>query len=444
MRATEAQAASATGEAARIEAGARREAAAQAYLARRASARREYPRFAAIAEAPVLGSGDVARVLAAEACLLSFVVGETRAGVFVAGRSTRLQYIALPPPKELDATVQALRTAWSEPSDRALDGEPGAALSKALAPALAACPERTNKLVISPDGALALLPFELIEVGGGPIGARYAMSYVQSFSIYGLLRQRPPVARNKRPLLAVAAPTFGAARLQRQWPPSDPARHLRTATLRGAVAQIGRDDTATKRAFDALGMAWSPLPGAAREARAVSQLFSPHLLLLGAEASEERLADLNRRGELAKYRFLLFSTHGYLSLAHPMLSAIVLRQPGAAGYDGYLTAAELPLYDLDSELIVLSACETGVGQVRSGSGVMGLPLSLMIAGNRNAVVTLWRVPDASAAQFVARLFEHLKANTPPAEALAQTKRAMASDRRYSHPVHWAGFVLYGS
>jgi CHAT domain-containing protein len=443
VRATEAQAASATGDEARIEAGARREVAAQAYLARRASARREYPRFAAIAEAPVLGSGDVARVLAAEACLLSFVVGETRAGVFVVGRSTRLQYIALPPPKELDATVQALRNAWSEPSDRALDDEAGAALSKALTAAIAACPEHTKKLVISPDGALALLPFELIEVRGGPIGARYAVSYVQSFSIYGLLRQRPPVARNKRPLLAIAAPTFGPQ------PATSVAalgssEALRTATLRSAVAQIGHDDTATKRAFDALGMAWTPLPGAAREARSVSQLFNPHVLLLGDEASEERLADLNRRGELAKYRFLLFSTHGYLSLTHPMLSAIVLRQPGSAGYDGYLTAAELPLYDLDTELIVLSACETGVGQVRSGSGVMGLPLSLMIAGNRNAIVTLWRVPDASAAKFVARLFEHLKANTPPAEALAQTKREMASDRRYSHPVHWAGFVLYGS
>jgi CHAT domain-containing protein len=443
MRAAEVQAASAAGDAARVEAGARREAAAQAYLARRASARREYPRFAAITEAPVLGSGDVARVLAVEACLLSFVVGETRAGVFVVGRSTRMQYIALPSPKELDATVQALRNAWSEPAGRALDGEAGAALSKALAAAIAACPRNTKKLVISPDGALALLPFELIGAGGTTIGARYATSYVQSFSIYGLMRQRPPVARNKRPLLAIGAPTFGptAAAPVATLASSEA---LRTATLRGAVAQIGRDETATRRAFDALGVTWSPLPGAEREARAVSQLFNPHVLLLGDEASEERLADLNRRGELRKYRFLLFSTHGYMSLAYPMLSAIVLRQPGSAGYDGYLTAAELPLYDLDTELIVLSACETGVGQVRSGTGVMGLPLSLMIAGNRNAVVTLWRVPDASASKFVARLFEHLKANTPPAEALAQTKREMASDRRYSHPVHWAGFVLYGS
>ncbi|MGZ8992556.1 MAG: CHAT domain-containing protein [Burkholderiaceae bacterium] len=87
---------------------------------------------------------------------------------------------------------------------------------------------------------------------------------------------------------------------------------------------------------------------------------------------------------------------------------------------------------------------TGVGQVRSGSGVMRLPLALMIAGNRNAVITLWRVPDASAAAFVERLFKQLKTGTPPANALAITKREMARNRLYSHPIHWAGFVVYGA
>jgi hypothetical protein len=66
------------------------------------------------------------------------------------------------------------------------------------------------------------------------------------------------------------------------------------------------------------------------------------------------------------------------------------------------------------------------------------------AGNRNSVVTLWRVPDASAAEFVKRLFELLKAGAPPAVALARTKREMAQHRRYSAPLHWAGFVLYGA
>jgi CHAT domain-containing protein len=394
-----------------------------------------------VADAPVLGSADVDRLLAPQTCLLSFVVGESHAGVFVLGRSMPARYFTLPPPKELDAITQALRGAWSA-TDAPAARDAGSALSRALAPALAACPARARRLVISPDGALALLPFEMIDTGAGPLGRRYAVSYVQSFSIYGLLRQRPAAGGHAQQLLAVGAPTYAHSGRGSGANAADNA--ARTATLRSAVSELGRDGDAGRRAFDAMGMTWLPLPGAEREARTASGLFPRHRLLLGDEASEERLAELNRRGELARYRYLLFSTHGYLSLAHPTLSAIVLRQPGAAGYDGYLTAAELPLYELDSELIVLSACETGVGQVRSGSGVMGLPLALMIAGNRNAVVTLWRVPDASAAQFVVRLFRQLRAGQSPANAMALTKREMAGDQRYSSPLHWAGFVLYGA
>lgn len=441
VRAAEAELAAARGDSAGVEAGARREAAAQAYVARRAEAKRRYPRFAAVADAAVLGHADVARLLAADTCLLSFVVGETRAGVFVAARGQRIRYFALPAPRELEATVKALRAAWSGEAPGREAGTADA-LSRALAPALAACPRGVRKLALSPDGPLTLLPFEILAPDGTPLAARYELGYVQSFSVYGQLRQRPRTARHPQDLLAVGAPAYAAAGATVATVTGlDGA--MRSATVRSAVTRLGHDATATRRAFDALGLTWAPLPGAEREARQAAALFPRHRLLLGDGATEDRLAELNRLGELRRYRYQLFSTHGYLSPAHPLLSAIVLRQPGSAGYDGYLTAAELPLYDIDSELIVLSACETGVGEVRAGSGVMGLPLALMVAGNRNAVVTLWRVPDASAAEFVVRLFAGLKAGRPPAAALARTKRAMASDRRYRDPLHWAGFVLYG-
>lgn len=444
VRAAEAEVAAARSDGARVEAGARREAAAQAYLARRAEAKRSHPRFAAVADAAVLGSADVDRMLAADTCLLSFVVGETRAGVFVLGRRQPIRYLPLPAPKELEAVTQELRQAWSGEATQAGVASLRAGLTQALASALAGCPPGVRKLAISPDGPLTLLPFELLAPGGTPLGMRYELGYVQSFSVYGQLRQRPRTARYPFELLAVGAPSYQSERGGVQAADAtgvDGA--LRRATLRSAVANLGHDGTAARRAFDVLGVAWTPLPGAEREARKTAALFPRHRLLLGDAATEDRLAELNRRGELRRYRYLLFSTHGYLSPAHPLLSAIVLRQPGSAGYDGYLTAAELPLYDIDSDLIVLSACETGVGQVRAGSGVMGLPLALTIAGNRNAVVTLWRVPDASAADFVVRLFAELKAGQSPAAALARTKRAMATDRRYRDPLHWAGFVLYG-
>jgi CHAT domain-containing protein/tetratricopeptide (TPR) repeat protein len=444
VRAADAALSAAQGDTARIDAGARREAEAQAYLAKRAAARLAYPRFAAVAEAPVLGSGDVPLVLAPDTCLLSFVVGDEHAGVFVLGRAQRVAYVALPAPKVLESAVKRLREAWSAVSHGA-DATPVLReLSAAVAPAVAACPRAATRLAVSPDGALALLPFDLLEAGRRPLGQRYAISYVQSLSVYGLLRRRPVTAQHARELLAVGAPRFDAAPPPPRESSALSADAQRNAVLDGTISAMALDDTATRRAFDALGMRWAPLPGAEREVRAVGRLFAHPRLLLGEQASEEQVAALNASGELGRYRYLLFSTHGYLSYTHPSLSAIVLRQPGAGGYDGYLTAAELPLYELTSELIVLSACETGLGPVRAGAGVMGLPLALMIAGNRNAVVTLWSVPDASTAEFVTRLFRHLKAGAPPDEALTTTKREMAHHPRFSHPVHWAGFVLYGA
>jgi len=444
VRSADAALSAAQGDAARVEAGARREAEAQAYLARRAAARQAYPRFAAVAEAQVLGSGDVPLVLAPDTCLLSFVVGGEHAGVFVLGRTQRVAYVALPAPKVLESAVQRLRETWSAASRGADATSALRELSDAVSPAVAACPTTATRLAVSPDGALALLPFDLLEPGGRPLGERYAISYVQSLSVYGLLRRRPIAARHARELLAVGAPRFEAEASAAQSSSAQGGDALRKATLDGAISAMASDDTATRRAFDTLGKRWTPLPGAEREVRAVGRLFMRPHLLLGEQASEPRLAALNASGELGRYRYLLVATHGYLSYTHPSLSAIVLRQPGAAGFDGYLTAAELPLYELTSELIVLSACETGLGPVRAGAGVMGLPLALMVAGNRNAVVTLWSVPDASAAEFVTRLFRHLKAGAPPDEALTATKREMARHPRFGHPVHWAGFVLYGA
>lgn len=443
VRAADAAWSAAQGEAERIEAGARREAEAQAYLARRAAARTAYPRFAAVADAPVLGSGDVPRVLAPDTCLLSFVVGDEHGGVFVLARAQRVAYVALPAPKAIDAAVRRLRDAWSAGARAADAAAPLRELSDALAPAVARCPKAATRLTVSPDGSLALLPFDLLAPGGRALGERYAISYVQSLSVYGLLRQRPVSARHARELLAVGAPRFDPAPMP-ALPTSPGSDALRSMAIDGAIASIAVDGTATRRAFDALGKQWSPLPGAEREVRDVGRLFARPTLLLGEQASEEQMAALNASGELRRYRYLLVSTHGYLSYTHPSLSAIVLRQPGAGGFDGYLTAGELPLYELTSELIVLSACETGIGPVRAGAGVMGLPLALMIAGNRNAVVTLWSVPDASAARFVTRLFTHLKAGAPADQALMKTKGEMARDPRFADPVHWAGFVLYGA
>lgn len=442
VRDAEAAFAAARDPTARVAAGEHREAAAQAYMARRERARREHPRFAAVSDAPVLGSRDVGKVLAPGTCMLSFVTAAEHAGVFVLANGQAIRWRPLPAPSLIEALVVQLREAWGSGGSRApTAGDAAMQMAALLAPALGDCPARTRRLAISPDGALALLPLEPLTVDGHRLADRYAISYVQSFSVLALL-QRRGAPKGDRALLGIGAPSYAAERQAVE--DGVPPQALRAAALNRAAATLASDPQAARRAFDALGKHWEPLPGAERELRHAGRLFDRSDLWVGHEASEERLAGLNDRGELARYRLLLFSAHGYLSYTHPQLSAIVLRQPGSDRHDGYLTAAELPLYRMDSQLVVLAACETGVGPVRSGGGVMGLPLALMVAGNRNAVVSLWSVPDRGTSELVTRLFIHLRQGLAPAEALARSKRELARQPRFSHPLHWAGFVLYGT
>ncbi len=145
------------------------------------------------------------------------------------------------------------------------------------------------------------------------------------------------------------------------------------------------------------------------------------------------------------YRYLVFSTHGYLSTEVPALSSIVLGQVNnPPGIDGYVTAGEWAGYNLKSDLMVLSACETGVGEVISGEGVMGLPYAFYVAGNKNTLLTLWSISDEVTAKFIYSFFRKLKKGVGQIEALTATKREfIKKGGRYSDPMYWAAFVLYG-
>jgi len=114
--------------------------------------------------------------------------------------------------------------------------------------------------------------------------------------------------------------------------------------------------------------------------------------------------------------------------------------------DGFSTAGEWPGFDLKSDLMVMSACETGLGKMVSGEGVQGLPYALYVAGNRDTLLSLWQVSDDGTALFMQRFWAKVKAGTSHARALSETKREMQrgeAGKSYSDPYYWAPFVLYG-
>jgi len=198
-------------------------------------------------------------------------------------------------------------------------------------------------------------------------------------------------------------------------------------------------------------LVWHNLPGTAREVQAVSAVFAGPGKggtrgvdsYLGLAASEGHLQELNAAGRLKDYRYLLFSAHGYLAQT-PALSSLILSLAGnPPSIDGYVTAGEWPLYDLRSDLTVLSACETGVGRTQAGESVMGLPYALFVAGNKNTLLTLWPVDDDATAEFMRRFFSKLQAGAPQPEALTDTKREFMQHPKWRAPRYWAAFVLYG-
>jgi CHAT domain-containing protein len=108
--------------------------------------------------------------------------------------------------------------------------------------------------------------------------------------------------------------------------------------------------------------------------------------------------------------------------------------------DGYLDADDVSHLDLNADLVVLSACESGRGRIYNGEGVRGLTAAFLRAGSRAVVCSLWKVDDDETARFMEAFYSHVKSGARPAEALRAIRRAVA---RYKAPADWAAFVLVG-
>jgi CHAT domain-containing protein len=151
-------------------------------------------------------------------------------------------------------------------------------------------------------------------------------------------------------------------------------------------------------------------------------------------------------GELSNYRYVHFATHGYLDTTRAGLSAIVLSLVDQQGkpLDGFLRVHDIYNLNLPAELVVLSACETGLGKDVKGEGLDGLTRAFMYAGARRLIVSLWNVNDKATAALMQRLYvEMLKSNKTPAAALRAAQIELLRTRQWQSPYYWAAFVMQG-
>jgi CHAT domain-containing protein/tetratricopeptide (TPR) repeat protein len=277
-----------------------------------------------------------------------------------------------------------------------------------LAPALDGLGKH-RKLILAPDEALLLLPFEVLgyrqEGVWKYVADEWEPSYYPSGTLLTLVRLRQPSRpTHTHPILFFGDPDYAGTGF------------CRLESSREEVLQIA----------DLLGVERS----------------SPHVRL-GERACESAVQDLNRSGELATYRCLHFATHGVLSADVPDVGqpALVLSRSADGGEDGFLTMDDVFGLHLDADLVVLSACDTGLGEEVPGEGIVGLTRAFLHAGTRSAVVSLWRVEDASTCAFMVAFYDHLGKGEDKATALASARAASRVD--FPRPVCWAPFIVIG-
>jgi CHAT domain-containing protein len=154
-------------------------------------------------------------------------------------------------------------------------------------------------------------------------------------------------------------------------------------------------------------------------------------------------ANLHAR-KLDGYRVLHFATHGLLDAERPQFTGLALSLVGQTEADGFLRVDEVFNLRLGSPLVMLSACETGLGKERRGEGVIGLTRAFMYAGAPTVGVSLWSVGDKSTAELMPEFYRRLLAGREGAPAAMRASQlAMIAGKRYSAPFYWSPFVIVG-
>jgi CHAT domain-containing protein len=186
------------------------------------------------------------------------------------------------------------------------------------------------------------------------------------------------------------------------------------------------------------------LPGSGEEVRRIGKIMraAPGELLTGASASEAAVKAASAAGELAKYRYVHFATHGLLGYGDDVQPGLVLSLRGdLGGEDGLLRLDEIADLRLNADLVVLSACRTGRGQLYSGEGVRGIARAFITAGGRAVLASLWPVYDARTAEVMEQYYAELERGVTPSEALRTVQGECI--RKGEPPLVWAPFVLIG-
>ncbi len=347
----------------------------------------------------------------------------------------------------------------------------------------------TRNLLISPDSQLNLIPFAaLVDESDRYLLENYTITYLTSGR--DLLKLQLSIPHRSQPLI-VANPDYSSPGVTS--PPTPllqgegsvtegsvpPFREERVSSSAIPPRRGDRGGLGNRRSSDFTNLQFGPLPGTKQEAQAIAPMFPEAQLLTESQATENAIKQVQSPSilHIATHGFFLkdiervaapdytnpFSNRASIgveygsgtssptkiaNLENPLLrsglalAGINLRQSGTE--DGVLTALETAGLNLSgTKLVVLSACETGVGDIANGEGVYGLRRALVMAGADSQLFSLWKVDDTGTKDLMVKYYQRLLNNEGRSQALRQTQLEMLRNQNYQHPYYWAAFIPSG-
>ena len=294
-----------------------------------------------------------------------------------------------------------------------------------------------KSLIVIPDGILARLPFETIPIATGKkmtyLLYTCPVKYVQSASVLKLLRTQYRKDGTNNSFIGFGDPVY-------DYESFIAGRPEKGGSLKGFKEEL---DIAclTRDGYTRVGGKLNRLEGSGKEVQDIAGLFREKNLVEKVNIRLDAKEEYAKADDIKNYGYIHFSAHGVLN---DRFQAIALSLIPGGTEDGFLTLSDIIRCHYNARLVVLSACETGLGRAERGEGVVGLTRAVMYAGTPAAVVSLWDVSDIETTKLMTLLYSHLlKDGMSKEDALRAAKMDMQKSKNSEHPYFWGAFVMYG-
>jgi CHAT domain-containing protein/Tfp pilus assembly protein PilF len=412
------------------------------------------PRYAALTQPQPLSLAEIQQqALDEDTLLLEYALGEKRSYLWLVSQRSIDSY-ELPPRAEVEAAARLVYKLFTTRPNRGTPPDPqliaqARTLSRILlgpvAPRLGG-----KRLVVVAPGALSYLPFAALPTPEDekrptgdyePLIAKHEVVSIPSASVLSIIRRETAGRQRAAKSVAVLAdPVF-----EESDPRLEKAKNGNSSGETTAEAEFSE----LKRSIRTMNFSdardgFTRLAFSRQEAESIIALTPKGTGLKATDFNASR--DLALSQQLSQYRIVHFATHGLLNSERPELSGLVFSLIDQKGkpQDGFLRLHEIYNLQLNADLIVLSACETGLGKEIKGEGLIGLTRGFMYSGASRVVASLWNVDDFATAELMKLFYQRmLKDGMPAGAALRAAQLEMFRQKRWASPYYWAGFVLHG-